>query len=60
MFDLNGDGDVDVDEFQKVANLTRQQTSVGLRHRDHSVTGNTFKVSFLYIFKPKTVGNVQD
>ncbi|XP_065578725.1 calcium uptake protein 1 homolog, mitochondrial-like isoform X2 [Artemia franciscana] len=43
MFDLNGDGDVDVDEFQKVANLTRQQTSVGLRHRDHSVTGNTFK-----------------
>jgi hypothetical protein len=57
MFDLNGDGDVDVDEFQKVANLTRQQTSVGLRHRDHSVTGNTFKVS---LFSARGIENVQD
>lgn len=44
MFDLNADGDVDVEEFEKVATLVRQQTSIGTRHRDHANTGNTFKV----------------
>lgn len=44
MFDLNGDGDVDADEFNKVATLIRNQSSVGSRHRDHANTGNTFKV----------------
>ncbi|XP_012273245.1 calcium uptake protein 1 homolog, mitochondrial isoform X1 [Orussus abietinus] len=43
MFDLNGDGDVDSEEFGKVATLIRQQTSIGNRHRDHANTGNTFK-----------------
>lgn len=43
MFDLNGDGDVDSWEFEKVATLIRQQTSIGSRHRDHANTGNTFK-----------------
>uniref|UniRef100_A0A1B6E3W6 EF-hand domain-containing protein n=1 Tax=Clastoptera arizonana TaxID=38151 RepID=A0A1B6E3W6_9HEMI len=43
MFDLNGDGDVDFEEFEKVATLIRQQTSIGSRHRDHANTGNTFK-----------------
>ncbi|CAG0890666.1 unnamed protein product [Darwinula stevensoni] len=43
MFDLNGDGDVDAEEFNEVATLIRHQTSVGIRHRDHAVTGNTFK-----------------
>lgn len=50
MFDLNGDGDVDVDEFEKVATLIRQQTSIGSRHRDHTNTGNTFKVGTYYCF----------
>lgn len=45
MFDLNGDGDVDSEEFQKVATLVRHQTSIGSRHRDHANTGNTFKVT---------------
>lgn len=45
MFDLNGDGDVDSSEFEEVANLIRQQTSIGSRHRDHANTGNTFKVN---------------
>lgn len=44
MFDLNGDGDVDCEEFEKVAALIRQQSSIGSRHRDHANTGNTFKV----------------
>lgn len=43
MFDLNGDGDVDYEEFDKVATLLRNQTSMGAKHRDHSNTGNTFK-----------------
>ncbi|KAL7742169.1 hypothetical protein ACLKA6_005441 [Drosophila palustris] len=43
MFDLNGDGDVDCEEFEMVATLVRQQTSIGTRHRDHANTGNTFK-----------------
>ncbi|CAD6225404.1 GSCOCG00005662001-RA-CDS [Cotesia congregata] len=43
MFDFNGDGDVDSEEFSKVATLIRQQTSIGNRHRDHANTGNTFK-----------------
>ena len=45
MFDLNGDGDVDAEEFDQVAELLRMTTSVGSRHRDHGTTGNTFKVS---------------
>ncbi|XP_012541700.1 calcium uptake protein 1 homolog, mitochondrial isoform X2 [Monomorium pharaonis] len=43
MFDFNGDGDVDSEEFGKVATLIRSQTSIGTRHRDHATTGNTFK-----------------
>lgn len=49
MFDLNGDGDVDSSEFEQVANLIRQQTSIGNRHRDHANTGNTFKVSLSHL-----------
>ena len=48
MFDLNGDGDVDSSEFEQVANLIRQQTSIGNRHRDHANTGNTFKVRLFH------------
>lgn len=55
MFDLNGDGDVDSSEFEEVANLIRQQTSIGSRHRDHANTGNTFKVTFLFIVPRKSL-----
>lgn len=40
----NSVGDVDSEEFEKVATLVRHQTSIGSRHRDHANTGNTFKV----------------
>jgi len=43
MFDLNGDGDVDADEFDQVADLLRMSSSVGARHRDHNNTGSTLK-----------------
>ncbi|XP_071829535.1 calcium uptake protein 1, mitochondrial-like [Apostichopus japonicus] len=40
LFDLNGDGDVQVDEFQQVTNVIRAQTATGKRHRDRVTTGN--------------------
>jgi Ca2+-binding EF-hand superfamily protein len=40
MFDLNGDGEVDYNEFDKVRDVILSSTSVGARHRDHLVTGN--------------------
>ncbi|XP_060076662.1 calcium uptake protein 1, mitochondrial-like, partial [Ylistrum balloti] len=43
MFDLDGDGNVDVEEFHKVHQIIRNQTSIGMRHRDHAVTGNVMK-----------------
>ncbi|CAL1298357.1 unnamed protein product [Larinioides sclopetarius] len=43
MFDLNGDGNVDYEEFDKVQTIIRSQTSVGMRHRDHSNTGSIYK-----------------
>lgn len=57
MFDLNGDGDVEYDEFEKVRGILHSQTSVGMRHRDHAVTGNTLKkmssAMSTYFFGPK-------
>nr|XP_015202165.1 PREDICTED: calcium uptake protein 1, mitochondrial isoform X1 [Lepisosteus oculatus] len=46
MFDLNGDGEVDMEEFEQVQSIIRSQTSMGMRHRDRSVTGNTLKSGF--------------
>merc|ERR1719158_486281 len=43
MFDLNGDGTVDAEEFEKVTALMKSHSSTGARHRDHGNTGNTFK-----------------
>lgn len=43
MFDLDGNGTFDFDEFTKLKNLIRTQTSIGQRHRDHSTTGNILR-----------------
>ncbi|CAF1333452.1 unnamed protein product, partial [Didymodactylos carnosus] len=43
MFDLDGNGNFDYDEFLKLKNLIRSQTTVGQRHRDHATTGNILK-----------------
>ncbi len=40
MFDLDGNGQVDVGEFQKVQQVILDTTAVGARHRDHKTTGN--------------------
>jgi hypothetical protein len=39
MFDFDGDGNVDHEEFGKVQNMLRSRTNVGKRHRDHANTG---------------------
>ncbi|CAF1447071.1 unnamed protein product [Adineta steineri] len=43
MFDFDGNGNFDFDEFAKLKNLIREQTSIGQRHRDHSTTGNILR-----------------
>ncbi|CAG2059823.1 unnamed protein product, partial [Timema podura] len=43
MFDLNGDGVVDIDEFILVSRLFQRQSTTGNRHRDNHQTGNVFK-----------------
>ena len=43
MFDLNGDGNVDAEEFEKVTDLMKQHSSTGARHRDHGSTGTALK-----------------
>ena len=43
MFDLDGSGNFDFDEFTKLKSLIRGQTSVGQRHRDHATTGNILR-----------------
>ncbi len=40
MFDLNGDGEVDCEEFEKVQAVVLCSTAVGARHRDHGTTGS--------------------
>ncbi|XP_006820556.2 calcium uptake protein 1 homolog, mitochondrial-like [Saccoglossus kowalevskii] len=41
MFDLDGNGEIQPFEFEKVTQIIRAQTSTGQRHRDHAVTGST-------------------
>ncbi|XP_065051183.1 calcium uptake protein 1, mitochondrial-like [Rhopilema esculentum] len=40
MFDLNGDGEVSLEEFKRVKNVFLSMTTTGARHRDRSTTGN--------------------
>ena len=62
MFDLNGDGEVDVDEFEKVRDVVLNSTSVGHRHRDRSTTGNIAgsvgNALVEYFFGPKKDGKL--
>lgn len=42
IFDANGDGDVDAEEFEEILNVLRSQTSVGIRHREAKLTGGSY------------------
>jgi len=43
MFDDNGDGNLDPEEYEKVQTIIRSRTTIGQRHRDHANTGNVIK-----------------
>ncbi|VDK73604.1 unnamed protein product [Dibothriocephalus latus] len=43
MFDINGDGELDANEFNVVRTVILDTTAVGKRHRDHLTTGSTLK-----------------
>lgn len=40
MFDLNGDGELQLSEFDTVRTVIASGSPMGMRHRDHFVTGN--------------------
>ena len=42
VFDLNGDGELDRQEFERVQELVLSQSNVGQRHRDHITGAGTF------------------
>ncbi|KHJ87328.1 EF hand, partial [Oesophagostomum dentatum] len=44
IFDINGDGALDKEEFHKVQHLIMSQTTVGQRHRDHITPNSSFRV----------------
>ena len=50
MFDLDGNGEVDVNEFQKVQQVILSSTAVGARHRDHKTTGNVAGLRILELW----------
>ena len=62
MFDLNGDGEVDVGEFETVRGVVLNSTSIGHRHRDRSTTGNVAgsvgDALVDYFFGPKRDGRL--
>ncbi|KAF7638595.1 hypothetical protein Mgra_00001973 [Meloidogyne graminicola] len=45
VFDLNGDGELDRQEFERVQELILSQSNIGQRHRDHITGTGTFTKS---------------
>lgn len=45
MYDLNGDGELDEEEFSKVQDLVLSQSNVGQRHRNHVTGAGSFRKS---------------
>lgn len=45
MFDANGDGTLDFEEYEKVQSVIRSKTSVGQKHRNHATTGNVLRLA---------------
>ena len=48
MFDLNGDGEVEFDEFEMVQSVLLSSTAMGVRHRDHVINGTYVIVDTVY------------
>lgn len=58
MFDLNGDGDVDADEFSQVQNIIRAGTSWGKAHKDHHKSNFNNSAIMYYFFGEKMDGKL--
>ncbi|GMT25072.1 hypothetical protein PFISCL1PPCAC_16369, partial [Pristionchus fissidentatus] len=63
IFDVNGDGALDVNEFRRVQELVMSQTMVGQKHRDHSIAKTCFQESSnsvleRYFFGPDRKGKL--
>lgn len=43
MFDLDGNGNIDLSEFEHLQSIIRSQTSIGQRHKDTRMTGSIIK-----------------
>lgn len=43
MFDIDGNGNIDIGEFEHLQGIIRNQTSIGQRHRDTHMTGSVIK-----------------
>lgn len=43
MFDIDGNGNLDIGEFEQLQSIIRGQTSSGQRHRDTRMTGSVLK-----------------
>lgn len=57
LFDLNGDGEVELDEFLRFSRVLATQTAIGKRHRDHSTSVdrgvNTALLDYLFPHRDK-------
>uniref|UniRef100_A0A7E4VB65 Calcium uptake protein 1 homolog, mitochondrial n=1 Tax=Panagrellus redivivus TaxID=6233 RepID=A0A7E4VB65_PANRE len=45
IFDINGDGHLDKEEFSKVQKLLLSQSTVGQKHRDHNLGSSSFRIN---------------
>lgn len=43
MFDADGNGNLDMEEFEQLQTIIRSQTTLGQRHRDTHMTGSVIK-----------------
>ncbi len=43
MFDIDGNGNIDIGEFEQLQGIIRNQTTFGQRHRDTHMTGSVIK-----------------
>lgn len=43
MFDIDGNGNIDIGEFEQLNQIIRNQTTLGQRHRDTRMTGSVIK-----------------
>uniref|UniRef100_A0A1X7UZ08 EF-hand domain-containing protein n=1 Tax=Amphimedon queenslandica TaxID=400682 RepID=A0A1X7UZ08_AMPQE len=61
MFDFNGDGEVEFDEFETVQSVLLSSTAMGVRHRDHVINddGELSRKEFVHVLKSRNSRGLQ-